>query len=83
MDLFKNPAGSRTNPAKCLAFCCFLVVLLVVVQKLQFLNHSNAVKAKVREVLVQSSQFSESNSENQGTTGFVYVARGKNPVRLS
>jgi hypothetical protein len=23
IDLFKNPVGSRTSPAKCSAFCCF------------------------------------------------------------
>jgi LacI family transcriptional regulator len=35
--LFENPVGSRTSPAKCSAFFCFLAV---VVQKLQFPNNS-------------------------------------------
>jgi hypothetical protein len=38
IDLFKNPVGSRTSPAKCPAFCHFQAV---VVQKLKFLNNSN------------------------------------------
>jgi hypothetical protein len=37
LDLFKNPVGSRTSPAKCSAFCHFLAV---VVYKLKFLNNS-------------------------------------------
>jgi hypothetical protein len=40
IDLFKNPVGSRTSPAKCLVFCHFQAV---VVQKLKFLNNSNEI----------------------------------------
>jgi hypothetical protein len=44
LDLFRNPVGSRTSPAKCLALYHFLAV---VVQKLKFLNNA-IVKKKMQ-----------------------------------
>jgi hypothetical protein len=47
LDLFENPVGSRTSPAKCSAFCCFSAE---VVGKMKFPNNS-IIQANVDEVV--------------------------------
>jgi hypothetical protein len=55
LDLFKNPVGSRTSPAKCSTFCYFQAE---VVQKLKFLNNS------IMEKFRSQSQFNFIKNRN-------------------